>query len=60
VSTRQAGTARRLATDPLVPLAVLAAVGLTAAGLVSAAGFVPVAAWAALGGLAGYTLSGSV
>jgi hypothetical protein len=50
----QATTARRLATDPLVPLLSLTALGFVA---------VPAAAaltWAVLGGLAGYALSGSV
>ena len=50
----QATAARRLATDPLVPLLSLTVLGVAA---------VPVGAaltWAVLGGLAGYALSGSV
>jgi hypothetical protein len=41
---------RRRVGDPLVPFAVLVASGLA----------FPVMTWAVLGGLAGYTLSGSV
>ena len=46
--------ARRLLTDPLVPLGSLAVLG--AVVMASA----PVLTWAVLGGLAGYALSGSV
>lgn len=46
--------ARRLVTDPAVPLAALATLGVATA-LVA-----PVLTWAVLGGLAGYALSGSV
>lgn len=68
----QVTAARRLATDPLVPLLSLTALGLLIAlGLLTAPALLatssataePVAAaltWAVLGGLAGYTLSGSV
>lgn len=62
----QATTVRRLATDPLVPLLSLTALGLlTVPGLlgaldVSVEPVVPALTWAVLGGLAGYTLSGSV
>lgn len=50
--------ARRWATDPLVPLALLGAGGIALAGVGTAPAWV--ATWAVLGGLAGYTLSGSV
>ncbi|MGX7825979.1 hypothetical protein ACTG9Q_12875 [Actinokineospora sp. 24-640] len=46
---------RRLATDPRAPLAVLAAAGV-GLGVVGWSA----AVWPVLGGLAGYTLSGSV
>lgn len=46
--------ARRLATDPVVPLATLTVLGV---GTVLV---VPALTWAVLGGLAGYALSGSV
>jgi hypothetical protein len=46
--------ARRWATDPLVPVLLLAPSGVLAA---TAA---PALTWAVVGGLAGYTLSGSV
>lgn len=45
----------RLATDPLAPAVLLVAAGAGAA-VVQAGALV----WAVLGGLAGYTLSGSV
>jgi hypothetical protein len=45
---------RRWATDPLVPLLLLAA------GTMLAAAYGHVLTWALVGGLAGYTLSGSV
>ncbi len=51
---RAIGGQRRLATHPLVPAAVLAAGAL----LLGTHGHA--LTWAALGGLAGYTLSGSV
>lgn len=44
----------RWATDPLTPVLLLAV-----AGVVTAAA-APVLTWAMIGGLAGYTLSGSV
>jgi hypothetical protein len=50
----QATGARRLGTDPLVPLVSLAVFGALAV-LVA-----PALTWAVLGGLAGYALSGSV
>jgi hypothetical protein len=43
--------ARRRLTDPLLPVLVLAPAAVLAA---------PVLTWAVLGGLAGYSLSGSV
>lgn len=46
---------RRLLTDPVAPLVVLALAGV----VFGIAGWA-VATWAVLGGLAGYTLSGSV
>lgn len=49
------GTLRRWPTDPVAPQLALA----VAAVVLVLAGWV-VAAWAVLGGLAGYTLSGSV
>ncbi|MEH0939013.1 hypothetical protein [Micromonospora psammae] len=45
---------RRWATDPLVPVL------LFTAGAVLAAAYGHVLTWAVVGGLAGYTLSGSV
>jgi hypothetical protein len=51
---RPAPPLRRWATDPLVPLVVLTA------GAMLAAGYGHVLTWAVIGGLAGYTLSGSV
>jgi hypothetical protein len=45
---------RRWLTDPLVPLLVILAAGVLAAARA------PVLSWAVVGGLAGYTLSGSV
>jgi hypothetical protein len=45
---------RRWATDPLVPLL------LFTAGALLAAAYGHVLTWAMVGGLAGYTLSGSV
>jgi hypothetical protein len=56
VSAGPTTAVRRWVSDPLVPLAVLAAGGLA---LVLTA-VAPVATWAVLGGLAGYALSGSV
>jgi hypothetical protein len=50
----QATAARRLATDPLAPLLSLTALGVAAVAVA------PALTWAVLGGLAGYTLSGSV
>jgi len=52
--SHQATGPRRWATDPLVPVLLLAPAG----GL--AAAQAPALTWAVLGGLAGYTLSGSV
>lgn len=50
----------QLATDPLVPvLAGAVAAAVLAAAAVVTGGW-PAAGWAVLGGLAGYTLSGSV
>lgn len=46
--------ARRWVTDPLVPFLLLAA------GALAAAGYGHTLTWAMIGGLAGYTLSGSV
>jgi hypothetical protein len=46
--------ARRWATDPLVPMLVLAPAAVLAAARA------PVLTWAMVGGLAGYALSGSV
>lgn len=45
---------RRWATDPLVPVLLLSA------GTMLAAAYGHVLTWALVGGLAGYTLSGSV
>jgi hypothetical protein len=45
---------RRRATDPLVPVLLLAA------GAILAAAYGHLLTWAMVGGLAGYTLSGSV
>jgi hypothetical protein len=50
----RAPASRRWATDPLAPLLVLAPAAVLAAAAA------PVLTWAILGGLAGYTLSGSV
>jgi len=47
--------ARSVATDPLTPVVVLAAAGVA----VALAGL-DVLTWAVVGGLAGYSLSGSV
>jgi hypothetical protein len=44
----------RLATDPLTPVLFLAMAGVLAAA------HMPTLTWAVVGGLAGYTLSGSV
>ncbi|MEU0523097.1 hypothetical protein [Streptomyces niveus] len=49
-----ARTVRALLTDPVLPLAVL---GIAA---VAAALYSPMLTWAITGGLAGYSLSGSV
>lgn len=51
----QGNRTRRLATDPLVPAVLLVTVGAVAAWAGSSA-----LTWAALGGIAGYALSGSV
>jgi len=51
---RPASPLRRWATDPLVPVVLLTA------GAVLAAAYGHVLTWAMVGGLAGYTLSGSV
>lgn len=51
---RPVSALRRWATDPLVPVPLLAA------GATVAAAYGHVLTWAVLGGLAGYTLSGSV
>lgn len=51
---RPARALRHWATDPLVPVIPLAA------GALLAAGYGHVLTWALIGGLAGYTLSGSV
>lgn len=51
---RPAPALRRWVTDPLLPGLVLASGGVLAAV------HGPVLTWAVLGGLAGYTLSGSV
>ena len=51
---RTAAPLRRGATDPLVPVLLLTA------GAVLAAAYGHVLTWAVVGGLAGYTLSGSV
>jgi hypothetical protein len=52
--SRQTAVLRRWATDPLTPMLLLATACVLAAVQASAL------TWAALGGLAGYTLSGSV
>lgn len=52
--TRRAPAPRRWISDPVVPA------GLFAAGAVAAAGYGATLTWAVVGGLAGYTLSGSV
>jgi uncharacterized protein (DUF697 family) len=51
---RSAAAARRRLTDPLLPVLLLAAGAAVAASQASAL------TWAVLGGLAGYSLSGSV
>jgi hypothetical protein len=51
---RRRAAARRWATDPVTPVLLLAPSGVLAAAQA------PVLTWAVLGGLAGYTLSGSV
>ncbi|WP_169809304.1 hypothetical protein [Actinomadura chibensis] len=50
-----AGRARRGLTDPLLPVAALTLVALSAAALDAA-----VLCWASVGALAGFSLSGSV
>jgi hypothetical protein len=52
--SRHAAVLWRWATDPLAPALVLVLAGVLAAARA------PVLAWAVVGGLAGYTLSGSV
>lgn len=52
--TPSARTARRWVTDPLVPLLLLTV------GALAAAGYGHELTWAMIGGLAGYSLSGSV
>ena len=59
MTTMTAG-ARRLATDPLVPALAGAGTAVVLAAVALATGSWPAAGWAVLGGLAGYTLSGSV
>jgi hypothetical protein len=54
LSARRSPKWRRRATDPRTPVLVLAPAGVLAAV------YAPVLTWAILGGLAGYTLSGSV
>lgn len=51
---RPVRAARRWGTDPLVPFL------LFTVGALTAAGYGHVLTWAMIGGLAGYTLSGSV
>ena len=51
---RPVGALRRRGADPLVPLLLLTVGALTAAA------YGHVLTWAMIGGLAGYTLSGSV
>ena len=53
-SARPVPPLRRRATDPLVPVLLLTA------GALIAAAYGHVLTWAVVGGLAGYTLSGSV
>lgn len=53
-AVRRVPSLRRRATDPLVPLLLLTA------GAMLAAAYGHVLTWAMVGGLAGYTLSGSV
>jgi hypothetical protein len=50
------GRLRRVVTDPLVPLALLGG----GVFVVLAVPVAPALTWAVLGGLAGYSLSGSV
>jgi hypothetical protein len=52
--SHHATVAWRWATDPLTPVLVLALAGVLCAA------HAPVLTWAVVGGLAGYTLSGSV
>lgn len=54
VLSRPVRAARRRGADPLVPLLLLAV------GALAAAAYGHVLTWAMIGGLAGYTLSGSV
>ena len=54
VAVRSVRSPRRWATDPLAPVL------LFAAGALLAAAYGNVLTWALVGGLAGYTLSGSV
>jgi hypothetical protein len=53
-AARPVSPLRRRATDPLVPILLLTA------GAILAAAYGHVLTWAVVGGLAGYTLSGSV
>ncbi|MDL4775004.1 MULTISPECIES: hypothetical protein [Thermomonosporaceae] len=53
--TAPAGRLRRGLTEPLLPVAALTLLAVTAAALDAA-----VLCWAAVGALAGYALSGSV
>jgi hypothetical protein len=54
VGSSRPAAVRRWATDPLLPVLLLAPVGVLAAARV------PLLTWAVVGGLAGYALSGSV
>lgn len=47
-------TLRRRFTEPLIPVAVLSV------GAVATAWYAPILTWAIIGGLAGFSLSGSV
>ncbi|MFF3948108.1 hypothetical protein ACFYYN_25240 [Streptomyces sp. NPDC001902] len=53
-SANHAGGVRRLLTDPALPVAVLGTVAIATAL------YAPMLTWAITGGLAGYSLSGSV
>ncbi len=54
VRPRPVRAVRRWLTDPAAPVVLLAPSG------VAAAAYAPALTWAVVGGLAGYTLSGSV